>query len=323
MVNKKMKAMVAAVILSVVEGLGNMEAGAAWAAEQSAGFQPGASGVESNKPQRDQRDFPSCTQSFGTQASCNPGWHQSSSGWYWQERDGSLHHGWLTDGGRTYYMDDNGLMVTGWREIDGDWYYFHQDGAMNLGELNLDTGCYQFTSDGALASVSWAPNTGGGAYDAGCYDETAQGLLDHLNEEKKEQYFDAHPDDEDEYDGDMHRPYDRYAGFTMNMDLNKLAACRLDGAIQQGYTANLIPGEGDLKEYLSGINSIYRNRTLLELYVRACEDESEAFDKIMDKAGRRSASKSNRAYSLEYYRQLGMAHRELEGKHYFMVILMR
>ena len=43
----------------------------------------------------------------------------------------------------------------------------------------------------------------------------------------------------------------------------------------------------------------------------------------MDKAGRRSASKSNRAYSLEYYRQLGMAHRELEGKHYFMVILMR
>ena len=40
MVNKKMKAMAAAVILSVVEGLGNMEAGAAWAAEQSAGFQP-------------------------------------------------------------------------------------------------------------------------------------------------------------------------------------------------------------------------------------------------------------------------------------------
>ena len=252
-----------------------------------------------------------------------PGWNESSGRWYWQENDGSIHHGWLTDSGRTYYIDEDGFMVTGWKEIEGDWYYFHLDGAMNLGELMLDNGCYQFSVNGALASASWAPDTGGGAYEAGCYDDAAQELLDLLNEEKKDRYFDVHPDREDEYDGDMHRQYDRYAGFTMNMELNKAAGRRLDAASEHGYTAEAIPGEGTLKEYLKATGSLYRNRTLVELYVRGCQDQWEAFDKIIEMTDRKSGSKSSRAYTLEYYRQLGMAHRELDGTHYFMVILMR
>ena len=38
---------------------------------------------------------------------------------------------------------------------------------------------------------------------------------------------------------------------------------------------------------------------------------------------KRFQSKTDRKYSLEYYRSLGMAHREKDGKQYFVVILMR
>lgn len=305
---RTLTAITAVVIFAAVFAEGNLKQIEAWAAEQKAVALP---------------DLGITYENDETQSPLPSGWNQTDQGWRWLNSDGTLSHGWLTDNGRTYYMDESGIMVTGWREIDGDWYYFHQDGAMNLGTLILDTGYYQFTAKGALSSSSWIPNSGGGAYEAGCYDETAQGLLDSLNEEKKDRYFEEHPDREDEDDSDMHRQKDRYAGFTVNMDLNKAAAHRLDRAIKEGYAADIIPGEGTLTDYLSAIRSSYRNRTLAELYVRGCEDQGEAFDKIIEKTERKSGSGSSRAYTLEYYRQLGMAHREVDGTHYFMIILMR
>ena len=163
-----------------------------------------------------------------------PGWNQTEGIWYWLEPDRILHRGWLQADGRSYYMDENGAMVTGWREVDGEWYYFHEDGGMNLGELILDNGNYEFSAQGALVSAGWVENTGGGAYDAGCYDHMAQDLFDQLNEEKKDLFFEEYPDREDEYDGDMHRVYDRYAGFQMDMTLNKAADHRLEGAMAGG-----------------------------------------------------------------------------------------
>ena len=150
----------------------------------------------------------------------------------------------------------------------------------------------------------------------------AQDLFDQLNEKKKDLYFEEYPDREDEYDGDMHRVYDRYAGFQMDMTLNKAAGHRLDGAMAGGYADDRIPGEGTVNDYLSFIN-YRRNASCLELYVRDCDDASEAFDKIKEKLDKRFQSKTDRKYSLEYYRRLGMAHREKDGKQYFMVILMR
>lgn len=251
-----------------------------------------------------------------------PGWNQTEGIWYWLEPDGTLHRGWLQADGRSYYMDENGAMVTGWREVDGEWYYFHEDGGMNLGELILDNGKYEFSAQGALVSAGWVENTGGGAYDAGCYDHMAQDLFDQLNEEKKDLFFEEYPDREDEYDGDMHRVYDRYAGFQMDMTLNKAADHRLEGAMAGGYADDRIPGEGTINDYLSVIN-YRRSASCLELYVRDCEDASEAFDKIKEKLDKRFQSKTDRKYSLEYYRSLGMAHREKDGKQYFVVILMR
>ena len=104
-------------------------------------------------------------------------------------------------------------MATGFQKVGDEWYYFHEDGGMNLGELELDNAVYSFSAEGALTGASWKENTGGGAYFAGCYDTQEQILFEQLCDEKRDQYFDARPDREQEYDGDMHTSYDRYAGF--------------------------------------------------------------------------------------------------------------
>ncbi len=101
---------------------------------------------------------------------------------------------------------------------------------MNEGQLVLDNAVYEFEDSGALKTAKWLENTGGGAYNAGCYDDVAQDLFGQLGDEKKEQYFDAYPDREREYDGDNHTSYDRYAGFIMDMKLNKIAQSRLAGS---------------------------------------------------------------------------------------------
>lgn len=269
------------------------------------------------------RETPSAAQETPSAAQqMHPGWNQYENNWYWAETDGNLHKGWFQTDGRTYYMDESGVMVRGWREVDGEWYYFHEDGGMNLGELILDNAQYSFSRTGALVSAGWVENTGGGAYDAGCYDEMTQSVFDQLNEEKKELFFDEYPDREEEYDGDMHRMYDRYAGFKMDMALNKAAAHRLESAMEYGYADDRIPGQGTVNDYLASV-PYRKNATCLEVYIRGCEDGDEAFSKVMDRTGERYDSKGDRAYSLDYYRSLGMAHREKDGKHYFMIILMR
>lgn len=252
----------------------------------------------------------------------HPGWNQCRDNWYWAGEDGSLHKGWLQTGGRTYYLDENGIMVRGWKEVDGDWYYFHKDGGMNLGELILGNSEYEFTDSGALKSAHWVENTGGGAYCAGCYDPVTQALFDDLNEKKKELFYDRYPDLEGEDTGDMHKVNDRYAGFGMDMTLNKAAAHRLEEAMGHGYADGQVYGEGTLKDYLSTIP--YRqNATCLELYIRNCQDETDAWSKVEDMTDNRYDAGGDRKYSLDYYRDLGMAHRIKDGKNYFMIILMR
>lgn len=96
-----------------------------------------------------------------------------------------------------------------------------------------------------------AENTGGGAYNAGCYDDITQELFSELGDEKKEQYFDAYPDREREYDGDNHTSYDRYAGFIMDMKLNKIAQSRLAAAMEKGLADGRVTGERDHRGHTS------------------------------------------------------------------------
>ena len=241
------------------------------------------------------------------------GWKQVGDKWYYLDPNdnGAMYTYWLDIGKDRYYLDENGVMVRGWKKIGDDWYYFHEDGGMNLGKLELDNAVYTFSGDGALTGAAWRENTGGGAYPAGCYDDEEQALFDQLGDEKKEQYFDAHPDREEEYDGDSHTSYDRYAGFKMDVKLNKIAAGRLEAAMEKGYADGRVTGEGSIEDCLAAAN-YRRNSTCQEIYVRNCEDADEAFDKVMEIMDRNYASGKDRRYTLDYYRYMGMAHCEKE-----------
>lgn len=195
-------------------------------------------------------------------------------------------------------------MATGFQKVGNEWYYFHEDGGMNLGDLELDNAVYTFSAEGALTGASWKENTGGGAYFAGCYDTQEQILFEYLCDEKRDQYFDARPDREHEYDGDMHTSYDRYAGLKMDVKLNRIAAARLKEAMENGYADE-------------------KNSTYKELYIRNCEDGEAAFDKIMDLLEKQYSRGEAYQDTLDYYRYLGMAHYEADGRHWFMVVLKR
>lgn len=234
----------------------------------------------------------------------DPGWICLDGKWYWQKADMTAATGWLSAGGRTYYLREDGVMATGFQKVGDEWYYFHEDGGMNLGELELDNAVYSFSAEGALTGASWKENTGGGAYFAGCYDTQEQILFEYLCNEKRDQYFDARPDREREYDGDMHTSYDRYAGLKMDVKLNRIAAARLKETMENGYV--------DEK------NSAYK-----ELYIRNCEDGEAAFDKIMDLLEKQYSRGEAYQDTLDYYRYLGMAHYEADGRHWFMVVLKR
>ncbi len=195
-------------------------------------------------------------------------------------------------------------MATGFQKVGNEWYYFHEDGGMNLGDLELDNAVYTFSAEGALTGASWKENTGGGAYFAGCYDTQEQILFEYLCDEKRDQYFDARPDREHEYDGDMHTSYDRYAGFKMDVKLNRIAAARLKEALEHGDTDE-------------------KNSTYKELYIQKCEDGEAAFEKIMDLLEKQYSRGEAYQDTLDYYRYLGMAHYEADGRHWFMVVLKR
>lgn len=221
---------------------------------------------------------------------------------------------------------ENELEPGGWQQEDGIWYYVLPDGTKNREDLIWNETLYEFSYDGSLKSARWVPNTGGGAYPVFCYDEETQQLFDLLNEEKRDLFFEAHPDREEEYDGDEKNQYDRYAGFIMDEKLNQAAAHRMAAAQAQGYvqdrTQGRIPGEGTVNEYLASI-SYREHATCLELYIRGQDDAEEAFEKILEKTQERYDSTEKREYSLEYYRRIGIAHQETGQKQYFMIILMR
>ncbi len=250
------------------------------------------------------------------------GWNRIGESWYWFDGQGYMKTGWLTDSGRTYYMDEDGAMARGWRQIGGKWYYFHEDGAMNTGDVTLGEAECRFSEDGVFKSASRVENTGGGPYTLGCYDEMTQGLFDQLNEEKTEEYFDEYSDREDEYDGDMRHSYDRNAAFQVYDDLNQAAMHRLEAAAAAGYTAGSIPGEGTVSDYLKSI-SYGSGRNAMELYLQNCEDEGDAFDKFRSRMMDRYDQKADRKYLPEYYRRIGIAHREEGGKHFFLIIMLR
>ena len=212
-------------------------------------------------------------------------------------------------------------MAVGVAWIGGNWYYFHEDGAMNTGDVTLgETEC-RFGVDGVFKSATRVENTGGGAFRVGCYDEMTQALFDQLNEEKTEEYFEEYSEREDEYDGDMKRSYDRNATFQVYEDLNRAAMHRLEAAGRP--VIRTAASRGGNGKRLSEIHLLRLGPERHGAVPANCEDDSDAYDKFRSKMMDRYDQKADRKYLPEYYRKIGIAHREEGGKHFFLIIMLR
>lgn len=141
----------------------------------------------------------------------------------------------------------------------------------------------------------------------------AEVLYEAICQEKLEEYLDEHPEGSCE---------DERASFRLNEKLKEAAAHRLQAAMGSGYTNGRIPGEGTVEEYLASLPQP-SSRTCMELYLRNCQDGQEAYEKFEEKMMERYEAKEDRKYLPEYYREIGMAQAQRDGKYDFLLILMR
>lgn len=99
-------------------------------------------------------------------------WKKNSTGWWWQEDNGSwpanqwkyirgtwyafdgngyMRTGWYWDGRFWYYLTGSGAMAEGWASVGGTWYYLQPgSGAMLTGWVKDGTTWYYMNSSGAM-----------------------------------------------------------------------------------------------------------------------------------------------------------------------------
>jgi gametolysin len=115
------------------------------------------------------------------------GWHQNSTGWWYQNSDGSyptnkwqkinekwyffnengycLTNKWIKRGAVWYWLDTDGTMATGWKKINNEWYYFKQDGEMVTGWVKYyDKWYYLNTNNGYMESQAFVKGAKGWYY---------------------------------------------------------------------------------------------------------------------------------------------------------------
>lgn len=88
-------------------------------------------------------------------------WKQNSTGWWWQEDNGSYPVSqWKNIGGNWYYFDQNGYMKTGWYQEGNDWYYLGaaNDGVMKTGWQQVNGTWYYMNANGKMAADAWIGN---------------------------------------------------------------------------------------------------------------------------------------------------------------------
>lgn len=249
------------------------------------------------------------------------GWQEYGGKWYFTGADGYAQTGWLEQDGNWYFLNSTGEMATGWNQVEGKYYYFKEDGSMAFGNRKEEETLYTFSpkESGAFGSLAYArrvKNSGGGAFPIGFYDEKRQALADNINELKGD-YFDG--DEEDDYYEDDKTNYDKDASFIISGRLTEIAEHRLELARTKGYGNGNIPDEGTLSDYLKAIN-YNSGRRSMEVYLKNCDGADEAEAKLLRSHGEEEKKRSDRAV---YYKEMGIAHQEVNGKDYYMVIFMR
>ena len=125
------------------------------------------------------------SQQISIQALTTGQWKKDSTGWWYQNADGSYpkkqwkmineqwYHldsndyiptGWLTLNGIWYYLKSGGEMATGWEKISGAWYYLGDSGAMATGWQKIGSTWYYLRSDGSMMENQWAQISGNWYY---------------------------------------------------------------------------------------------------------------------------------------------------------------
>lgn len=252
------------------------------------------------------------------------GWQQLDGKWYYLADDGAMQTRWIYLDNNWYYLRDSGEMLTGWADIDGYYYYLEDSGEMRREDLTTDEAVYRFNSDGSLDRVRMLKNQGGGAYRVDFFSEDQQEIADTLNDLRLESREDDEVDDSDEDDYDRGENalynYDTMKSFEFDGVLQKTAEHRLEMAIQNGYSASSIPGEGKVEDYLKNIGSHMRSRKHLEIFLNTMSDGSGCADKIETRYGEDQEDAVKRA---SYYRYAGIAEKRVNGRYYVMIELFR
>lgn len=78
-------------------------------------------------------------------------WKKNSTGWWWQEDNGSYpQNAFKQVNGQTYYFDGRGYMVTGWKKVNNNWFYFNPNGAMATGWKQVGNTWYYLNGSGIM-----------------------------------------------------------------------------------------------------------------------------------------------------------------------------
>lgn len=168
------------------------------------------------------------------------------------------------------------------------------------------------------------PNTQGGAYPVYVLDQKEQELFDDMNDEKSDLFFDTYPEAEDDYDNGDVEFYDGRATFVLDMDLCDIAKARLSSAMEKGYSKskNTIPGEGTVSDYVKTAFPERKSATFFEMYLWGPEETYDPYDSVMIRMQEKFDRKDDKNIP-EYYRRMGIAHENQNGKDYYMVVLER
>ena len=140
------------VIFPIVSRVGGKSTGKSQSVQADAG-DGAASNADSNST--DALRQPLKGQSDVTKvSSLTPGWHEDSSGRWYQNADGTYYtNGFAEIDGVKYAFDSNGYMQTGWVTKGVNDYYFNEDGSYNaekkrpLIALTFDDGPGQYTDE--------------------------------------------------------------------------------------------------------------------------------------------------------------------------------
>ncbi len=77
-------------------------------------------------------------------------WTQDTTGWYYQNDDGSYPtNSWIKENGKLYYLKSDGYMATGWlTTTDGKWYYMNSTGEARTEDYSENGITYHFDENG-------------------------------------------------------------------------------------------------------------------------------------------------------------------------------